>query len=84
MRLNADLINGGCLPPEFFHTGETDHTFNVLHPTLCRSSTGSLRCGCLGKRGNGCLRQIPTLCGRRVEPKRPWGVEGVLVSRGGE
>ena len=75
------LTNERCLPPEFFYTVETDHTFDVLHPTLCCSSTGGLKDGGLRERGDGCLREVATLCRGGIEPERPGRVEGVLRSR---
>lgn len=68
-----------CLPPEFFHTVETDHAFNVLHPTLRCCYTRSLKHGGLREGGDGCLGEVTPLCRWGIEPKRPGRVEGVLI-----
>lgn len=79
VRLTSRMSDGVRLPPEFFYTVEADDAFDVLHPTLCCSSTGGLKNGGLGEGRDGGLGEIATFCCGGIEPEGPRGVKRVLI-----
>lgn len=70
-----------CLPPELLYAVESYNSFDILHPSLCRSHARCLRKRRLRKGGHGRLWHISAFCGRGIKPESPGRVQGVLETR---
>jgi len=68
-------------PPELLDGIKVDHAFDVFHPSLSSMAGRRRKDRSLREGGHGRLGKISAFGGRRVEPKGPCRVKGMLNGR---